>query len=137
MRSSIIISSGRRGVALIAVLAVLGLITVLIISFLSSVSSEVNISQSGASTSHVQQLADSVPQIIISRISDATTGHLNPSDATSASVSWASQPGMIRTFNLDGTPAVYYRLYSGPSPTVPWRPHPVFSDDRAATRHLG
>jgi uncharacterized protein (TIGR02600 family) len=108
----------RRGVALVAVLAVIGLITVLIIAFLANVSQEVNTSQTQATTSHVQQLADSVPQIVISRITDATTGHVDPTDANSAAVSWASQPGMIRTFNLDGTPAAFYRLYSGTAEKV-------------------
>jgi uncharacterized protein (TIGR02600 family) len=105
-------------VALLAVLAMISLAAVFIVAILANVGAELTAAQAESNSRTVDQLADSIPQIVISRISDGTTGHIDPTDNTSAPVSWASQPGMIRTFKQDGTGAVYYRLYSGTSATV-------------------
>ncbi|PTY02921.1 hypothetical protein DB346_07870 [Verrucomicrobia bacterium LW23] len=112
------LSSARRGFALVVVLSVLAIVTVLTIAFLGSTMTEVATSRTQANTGRVQLLADSVPQIVISRISDATTGLVDPSTPASGRLAWASQPGMIRTYREDGTPATYHRLYSGDEPTI-------------------
>ncbi|HSI87312.1 MAG TPA: Verru_Chthon cassette protein A [Candidatus Methylacidiphilales bacterium] len=110
---------GGRGFALVVVLSVLAILTVLTIAFLGSMMTEVATSKTQANTGRVQLLADSVPQLVISRISDATAGRVDSANSASAPLAWASQPGMIRTYRDDGTPDLYYRLYSGGTASVP------------------
>jgi uncharacterized protein (TIGR02600 family) len=108
-----------RGAALVIVLAFLLIVTAMVVAFLSSISTETSSSRTQANVDRVQQLADAVPQIAIARIRDATSGHVNPADPSSAMVSWASQPGMIRTYQSNGSPGPYYRLYSAASESTP------------------
>ncbi|GAT32257.1 Verru_Chthon cassette protein A [Terrimicrobium sacchariphilum] len=108
-----------KGAALIIALAFLLIVTALAVSFLSSISGETFSSSAQANSVNVRQLADSVPQIAISRIREATSGLTDPSDPGSPAVSWASQPGMIRTYTSTGSPGTFYRLYSASSDSVP------------------
>src|SRR5438445_1868789 len=95
---------GRRaGVALVIVLGMLVLIAVLIVAFLSSVSVELQSAKSYASESDARALADSAVNIVISQIQDATSA---------PALAWASQPGMIRTFDNTGSAVTAYKLYS-------------------------
>src|SRR3954471_18916677 len=80
----------RAGVALVIVLGMLVLIAVLIVAFLSSVSVELRSAKSYASESDARGLADSAVNVVISQIQDATC---------TPSLAWASQPGMIRTYD--------------------------------------
>ena len=93
-----------RGIALVVVLAFLVLISVLIVAFLTSVSTELTSAKSFASGTNARQLADSAVQTVMGQIRDATTK--DPKQA------WASQPGMIRTYDSTGDPVSYYKLYS-------------------------
>ena len=94
----------RRGVALVIVLAFLVLISVLVIAFFSSVTAEFASAKSYAFGANARQLADSSVQTVMGQIRDATT--------KGAKVAWASQPGMIRTYDDSGDPVSYYKLYS-------------------------
>ena len=94
----------RRGVALVIVLAFLVLISVLVIAFFSSVTAEFASAKSYAFGANARQLADSSVQTVMGQIRDATT--------KGAKVAWASQPGMIRTYDDSGEPVSYYKLYS-------------------------
>lgn len=100
----------RRGMALLMVLAILVLISALIIGFLLSTSTELKSSQSYASGAATRHLADSAVQLVMAQIADATKGAQG-----SATLGWASQPGMIRTYNQSGNPEKYYKLYSSDS----------------------
>ena len=111
--------SRANGAALVIVLAFLLIVTAMVVAFLGSITSETTSSRTQANADNVQQLADAVPQIVISRIRDATSGRKDPANPASAMVSWASQPGMIRTYNTSGSPETYYRLYSGSAATAP------------------
>jgi uncharacterized protein (TIGR02600 family) len=93
----------RAGVALVIVLGMLVLIVVLIVAFLSSVSVELRSAKSYASESDARALADSALNIVISQIQDATC---------TPSLAWASQPGMIRTYDSTGAATTAYKLYS-------------------------
>ena len=93
----------RTGVALVIVLGMLVLIAVLVVAFLSSVSLELRSAKSYASESDARALADSAVNIVISQIQDATS---------TPALAWASQPGMIRTYDNTGTEATDYKLYS-------------------------
>jgi len=98
----------RRSSALIIVLACLVFISVLIIAFFASVTTERQSAQFYANSSSVKLLSDSTLSIVMGQIVNATRG----SDASGSTLSWASQPGMIRNYNLQGTAAGYFKLYS-------------------------
>lgn len=96
-------NADRRGIALVLVLSFLVLITALIVAFFSSIMTELSASKSYADGVVTKQLSDSVTSLVIGTIKDATL---------TSGGTWASQPGMIRTYGGDGDPLAYYKLYS-------------------------
>ena len=104
------------GVALVIVLGFLVLISAIILGFFSSVSTELASSKATATSSSTHQLADSAINVVMAQIVDATKGQ----DATNsnASLAWASQPGMIRTFDDTGAAKDFFKLYSSDEMTV-------------------
>ncbi len=98
----------RRSSALLLVLGMIVLLSALVLAFLGSVSTELTTSQTYANGATVKQLADSAVQVAISQIVSATGN-------TNSTLAWASQPGMIRTYDTSGKPALYYKLYSSAS----------------------
>lgn len=95
------------GVALLLVLGSLVLISVLAVAFLSSVSTDLRSSKLYAEGASAQLLSGVPVNTIIGQIQAATKG----SDS-SGMLAWASQPGMIRTYDDSGRAAGYYKLYS-------------------------
>jgi uncharacterized protein (TIGR02600 family) len=104
-----------RGAALIIVLAFLVIITGLVVAFLSSITNESTGSKATADASTTRTLADSTIQLAIAQIRDATTGFARDSNGalvTATNVTWASQPGAIRTYDTRGSNVAVYKLYS-------------------------
>ena len=99
-----------RGVALVLVLSFLVLMTVLVIAFFTTVTTELTTAKGSASESTARQLADSTAQLVMGSIRKATGG-----DSTT---SWASQPGMVRTYDAAGNKLAYYKLYSSDNMVV-------------------
>jgi uncharacterized protein (TIGR02600 family) len=99
---------GRRSSALIIVLACLVFISVLIVAFFAAVTTERQSAQFYANSSSVKLLADSTLSIVMGQIVNATRG----TDASGNTLSWASQPGMIRNYDTSANAAGYYKLYS-------------------------
>ncbi len=97
-----------KGTALVLVLSFLVLISALVLAFLSSITSELSGAKNYAGEMSSSQLADSAVQTVMGTIRLATSG--SASDGSIAA--WASQPGMIRTYNNQGSPIAYYKLYS-------------------------
>jgi hypothetical protein len=93
----------KRGIALIIVLACLALLVVMIVAFLGSIGSEVQTSKFYANEASVKLLAQSTTDLVMAEIRDATSD---------GSLCWASQPGMIRTWDNSGSAKSYYKLYS-------------------------
>jgi uncharacterized protein (TIGR02600 family) len=93
----------RRGIALVIVLASLVLLAILTVAFLASIGTELQSSKVYANGSSVKLLAQSAVGFVIGQIQSAT------SDQTKC---WASQPGMIRTYDTTGAAFGYYKLYS-------------------------
>jgi uncharacterized protein (TIGR02600 family) len=89
------------------VLASLVIMVVVSLAFFSSVTTESVASKSQTDSSAASQLADSVTKLVMATISEATSGK-NGTDT----VAWASQPGMIRTWDTSGNLARVFRLYS-------------------------
>jgi len=102
----------RRGIALVIVLACLVLMVVMVLAFLGSIGTELRSSKFYANGSSVKLLAQSATDLVMAEIRDATQGV----DSSGNPVAWASQPGMIRTFDNtginSGTHTQYYKLYS-------------------------
>ncbi len=103
-------ASRPAGIALVIVLAFLVLISVLVIAFFSSVTTELTSAKSYAAGTNARQLADSAVQTVMGQIRDATT--------KGTKLAWASQPGMIRTYDSGGEPVSFYKLYSSENMVV-------------------
>ena len=88
--------------ALLLVLGSLVLLGALLLAFLGGVKGDLKTSKIYADGSSVRTLADSTVNLVMAQINQATA---NPSET------WASQPGMIRTYG-DGNSAANYKLYS-------------------------
>jgi uncharacterized protein (TIGR02600 family) len=99
------------GIALIIVLTFLVLISALVIAFFSSVTTELTDSNSSANGATARQLADSTVQIAMSTVRQATAS-IDATSGTSIPLAWASQPGMIRTYDNTGAAHDCYKLYS-------------------------
>ena len=99
----------NSGVALILVLMLVVLITIMILAFFLSVQTETKSVHSVVAGQNSRELADIAVQSVISQIQQATTSTAHPT-----LVAWASQPGMIRTYNNSGTALAWYKLYSAP-----------------------
>ncbi|HSH94225.1 MAG TPA: Verru_Chthon cassette protein A, partial [Roseimicrobium sp.] len=96
-------SSRRDGVALVLVLAFLVLICGLVIAFFSSVTTELSTAKKYSDGVATKQLADAAVNVVVGHVREATSGN---------GLAWASQPGMIRTYDERGVPESYYKLYS-------------------------
>ncbi len=101
--------NSRRASALVIVLSMLVLLVIVAIAFLTSVATETNAGRARDNAATASQLADSVTNLVMATITEATQAK-NGSDR----VAWASQPGMIRTWQDDGTLDRVFRLYSAP-----------------------
>ncbi|HSI84816.1 MAG TPA: Verru_Chthon cassette protein A, partial [Candidatus Methylacidiphilales bacterium] len=94
---------GKRGSSLVVVLAALGLLLVITVAFLASVSTELQTSKLYSNSSSLKLLTQSAANLVIGQVRVATG---NPA------LCWASQPGMIRTYDTTGSPAGYFKLYT-------------------------
>lgn len=101
-------SRSTRGAALLIVMGCLVLLSILIVAFFSSVSTERKSAQSYSASSAVKLLAESTVNVVMGQIKEATRGV----DSSNRPLAWASQPGMIRTYNTAGQAEAYYKLYS-------------------------
>ncbi len=103
------LSKSNKGIALILVLGFLVLITGLIVAFFSSVTTELTSATSYASGAGTKQLANSAVGTVMAQIKIATSG---------SNTAWASQPGMIRTYDDSGKRLACYKLYSSSNMVV-------------------
>ena len=115
MKQSLHSKPQPAGVALVIVLGFLVLISAIIIGFFASVSTELASSKATANSASTHQLADSAINVVMAQIVDATKGQ----DSSSSTLAWASQPGMIRTFDNTGKAKDLFKLYSSDQMTVP------------------
>lgn len=97
-----------EGFALLLVLGGLVLIVVVVLAFLNSTTTELKSSKVYADGGSVQRFSDTAVNVIIGQIRDATRSR----DASGRGLAWASQPGMIRTYDDTGKASGYYKLYS-------------------------
>ncbi|HSI84973.1 MAG TPA: Verru_Chthon cassette protein A, partial [Candidatus Methylacidiphilales bacterium] len=93
----------RRASSLVVVLAALGLLLVITVAFLASVNTELQTSKIYANSSSLKLLTQSSVNLVVAQVRVATG---NPA------LCWASQPGMIRTYDTNGAPAGFFKLYT-------------------------
>lgn len=93
----------KRGASLVLVLIGITLISILLLAFLATVRTEVQTSKVYSSGASLKLLADTAVNLVEGQIRVATGD---------PSLNWASQPGMIRTYNTAGQAEGYYKLYS-------------------------
>lgn len=101
-------SENPRGTALLLVLSSLALLSLLTVAFLLSARTDLQSAKAYASSTSVRQLADSTINLVQAQIKTATRGK----DDANQDLAWASQPGMIRTFDRNGVLYRAYKLYS-------------------------
>ncbi|HWB61321.1 MAG TPA: hypothetical protein VG733_17700, partial [Chthoniobacteraceae bacterium] len=106
-------SRGRQrsesGVALLIVLGMLILLSVVVIAFVVGVTNELESSTAYDKETTTHMLSDSVLSIVETQIREAST---SPGQA------WISQPGLLRTFDINGNPVAAFKLYSAPQMVV-------------------
>lgn len=125
----------ERGVAILTVLAVISLMTVLVISFFNMAQTQQTTAKGAVEVQRVATLRDTVLNLVIAQIREATT--LEGSNADQMVV-WSSQPGAIRTYSgVDTSRNILYKLYSSDQPQVTnIQPYDTESVLRAITKDL-
>ena len=105
----------HEGAALVMTLGILSLLILLVVSYLSLATTESRATRGYSDGQSVKRLADSVTQIVMGQLREATegfakdgSGNVNPS----APLAWATQPGMVHTFDVNGVPNRVFKLYS-------------------------
>jgi len=91
------------GAALVLILCAVVLLSVVCLAFLASITLERRASDTYAHGAEVRLLADSVVNVVMGQIRQATE---NDGEV------WTSQPGLLRTFSASGEPGPVYKLYS-------------------------
>jgi hypothetical protein len=97
------------GSALLIVLGCVALLTILVTAFLLTAGTEFTTSNFYAKGVNTKLLSENVINLVMSQLRE---GARSTDVNTSAPVAWASQPGMIRTYDNTGRPYKYFKLYS-------------------------
>lgn len=103
----------QKGVALILVLSILVLLTAVVVAFFTNATTDLTNSKSFSDASRVRLLADSAVNVVEGQIRAGTQG-----GTPAAPQAWASQPGMIRTYDDQGKAVSAFKLYSSDIPQV-------------------
>ena len=101
----------QSGAALIVTLTLLLLITGLAISLFMTANTELQSASQFKNSQGLTELSDICVNLVMGQIKDATT--TNAAGAPASRSTWASQPGMIRTY---GSSTNSYKLYSWVNP---------------------
>lgn len=109
-----IIRARRQGMALIMVITTVALLAMLMVAIFSITQSEFKATSSFVSGRSAKQLGDEAVAIVQAQIQN---GHYdpvgNPEEYTLADKAFhATQPGMVRVYNANGTFRAAYKLYS-------------------------
>jgi len=99
-------ASRHSGFALVIVLAVLVLIVALVVTFLTRATTERSASASYSASISARQLGDTAVSLVQAQINQAAS--------KGVTVAWVSQPGMVRTYDQQGSLLKAYKLYSAP-----------------------
>lgn len=100
----------NSGFALIIVLSILALLVAMILGFFIVATNERSLASGYSSSITARQMADIAVSLVQGQINIATT--------KGPDVAWSSQPGMIRTYGINGNLSKAYKLYSSSSMIV-------------------
>jgi hypothetical protein len=121
------LQNNPRGFSLILVLLILALLSVLVLSFFIGVTTDLSSTTAFANGSGTRGLSDNVIQLMEGQIKDATTAPVDSNGVTHSYATtptqpfaWASQPGMIRTYDTTGAGLMFYKLYSSDNMRTVW-----------------
>lgn len=118
----------QRGVALVIVLTLLLLISAAILAFFGSVQTESRSSSEYKGTVTVKQLVSTANALVTGQLSDATrSSKEGVAKVTGSRLAWASQPGMIRTWDDTGKGWKIFKLYSSNKMVTDWDPDGRYS----------
>jgi hypothetical protein len=101
--------SQRAGSALLIILGCVALLTILVTAFLITARTEFTTSNFYAKGVNTKLLSENVINLVTAQLRE---GARSTDVNTSVSVAWASQPGMIRSYDTTGNPYKYFKLYS-------------------------
>jgi len=127
----------NRGIALIIVISMVAILTVMTVAMLSLSDTERKSSVKYSAAESAASLADMAVNIVMSQIWDGTNQSkqavATASPTMGSTAIWASQPGAIRKYTLDGLFYMGYRLYSSHQMVVgPGALESTMSDSNAA-----
>ncbi|MFQ3578500.1 MAG: Verru_Chthon cassette protein A, partial [Verrucomicrobiia bacterium] len=108
-------SSRTSAAALVVTLGILVLVLSLVLTFFLAVTSDRTDTAAMAGQWDAQRLAAAVVDLTKSTITQATSGYESNADGSlnrTRRTAWASQPGLIRTWDENGEAYRTYRLYS-------------------------
>ncbi len=100
----------KKGVALLTVLTVMSLATILVLTFFTMAQSELESATSYSHGMEARHLSETAVNMVIGQIRKATLGQ--DANDPSTKFAWASQPGAIRQYAVDGTMNMGFKLYS-------------------------
>jgi len=113
--------------ALVIGLAFLVLLTALVVAFFMSIGTEVRASRNYESNITVNQLISSATNLVTGQIVEGTRSTKNTTEGAGSAVippgarlAWASQPGLIRTWDDTGKGWKIFKLYSDRAMVVPF-----------------
>ncbi|MFM8716035.1 MAG: hypothetical protein ACKOF3_04505, partial [Spartobacteria bacterium] len=106
----------QSGAALVVTLTLLLLITGLAVSLFMTANTELQSASHFKNSQGLTELSDTCVNLVMGQIKDATT--TNGANSPASRSTWASQPGMIRTYGSSSNAAMSYKLYSWSDPRV-------------------
>lgn len=95
------------GVALVLVLSILILLTAIVVAFFTNAATDLTASKNYSDGVKVKLLGASTVNLVEGQIRAGTQG-----GTADAPLAWASQPGLIRTYDTKGVQGTVYKLYS-------------------------
>ncbi|MCF6314138.1 MAG: Verru_Chthon cassette protein A, partial [Verrucomicrobiales bacterium] len=98
----------KKGVALLTVLTVMSLATILVLTFFTMAQTELESATSYAQGMEAKHLSETAVNMVIGQIRKATTNY----GSATRDYAWASQPGVIRNYDVAGTMSNGFKLYS-------------------------
>ncbi len=117
----------QRAIALVIVLAMVSMMTIFMLAIFSVSRTELTSSVKYADGQNAKELADMAVNVVMAQIWDGTQR------TASNPAIWASQPGAIRRYNLNGTFNSGYKLYSSSQMRVSGAENGMVNDNAPAS----
>lgn len=120
----------KKGIALITVISVIAILTVLVVAMISMADQERSSATIQSDAEKARQLSDSAVNMMIGQVWAGTSQTATTPSGRSI---WASQPGAIRRYGLNGQFQSGYRLYTSSQMVVTGTESQMLADAPPAT----